>query len=119
MGGDSGSLILESGGSGLPRAVGLLFAGSSSATIANPIDDVLTAFGVSMVAGTPLVAGPEGSISGTATNADGGSGIGGASVSVDSGQSATTASDGTYSISNVPTGSRTVSVSGTGFGSDS
>jgi hypothetical protein len=34
-----------------PRAVGLLFAGSSSIAIANPINDVLNHFGVSMVGG--------------------------------------------------------------------
>ncbi len=46
--GDSGSLIVEDVGT-CPRAVGLLFAGSSSITIANPIGNVLNAFGVSMV----------------------------------------------------------------------
>jgi hypothetical protein len=52
-GGDSGSLILESGSvdpaNGRPRAVGLLFAGSSSVTFANPINSVLSSLGVSMV----------------------------------------------------------------------
>ena len=43
--GDSGSLILERGTN---RAVGLLFAGSSTHTIANHIDDVLRALGVTM-----------------------------------------------------------------------
>ena len=46
-GGDSGSLIARDGET--PRAVGLLFAGSSSYTIGNPIAAVLTSFGVSMV----------------------------------------------------------------------
>ena len=46
-GGDSGSLIVRDGTN--PRPVGLLFAGSSSYTIANPIDAVKTALGVSMV----------------------------------------------------------------------
>ena len=32
-----------------PRPVGLLFAGNGTSTIANPIQDVLTALGVSMV----------------------------------------------------------------------
>jgi D-alanine-D-alanine ligase-like ATP-grasp enzyme len=36
-----------------PRAVGLLFAGSSTTAIANPIGDVLNAFGVSMVGSGP------------------------------------------------------------------
>lgn len=46
--GDSGSLMVEDLDP-MPRAVGLLFAGSSSVAIANPIDDVLSAFGVTMV----------------------------------------------------------------------
>ncbi|HYV06669.1 MAG TPA: hypothetical protein VFB82_18895 [Blastocatellia bacterium] len=44
-GGDSGSLILERATN---KAVGLLFAGSTSHTIANHIKDVLTAFGVTL-----------------------------------------------------------------------
>lgn len=48
--GDSGSLMVEDVTSN-PHAVGLLFAGSSSVAIANPIDDVLAYFGVSMVGG--------------------------------------------------------------------
>jgi len=50
--GDSGSLMVEDVVTN-PRAVGLLFAGSSTAAIANPIDDVLNAFGVSMVGSGP------------------------------------------------------------------
>lgn len=46
-GGDSGSLIVRDGST--PRAVGLLFAGSSSYTIANPIAAVSAAFGTTMV----------------------------------------------------------------------
>jgi hypothetical protein len=38
---------------GFPRAVGLLFAGSSSSTIANPIGRVLSLLNVSMAGGTP------------------------------------------------------------------
>ncbi len=52
-GGDSGSLVVKKVAS-CPQAVGLLFAGSSSVTIANPISYVLSAFsafGVSMVGG--------------------------------------------------------------------
>ena len=44
--GDSGSLILERS---TQKAVGLLFAGSSTHTIANHIDDVLKALNVSLV----------------------------------------------------------------------
>src|SRR3972149_8043356 len=55
-GGDSGSLIVENvacsdASPARPRAVGLLFAGSSSVTIANRISYVLSAFGVSIVGG--------------------------------------------------------------------
>ena len=51
-GGDSGAVITEDVASN-PRTVGLLFAGSGSSTLANHIDDVLNALGVSMVGGTP------------------------------------------------------------------
>ncbi len=48
-GGDSGSLIVSDGkGNQKRRPVGLLFAGSPSITIANPIDDVLNYFNVSI-----------------------------------------------------------------------
>jgi hypothetical protein len=47
-GGDSGSLIVEDVAS-CPRPVGLLFAGSSSYTFANPISDVLSSLNVTMV----------------------------------------------------------------------
>ncbi|MDX1577817.1 MAG: PKD domain-containing protein, partial [Gemmatimonadota bacterium] len=45
-GGDSGSLIVTDDANANP--VGLLFAGSSTRTIANPIDDALNAFGVAV-----------------------------------------------------------------------
>ena len=48
-GGDSGSLIVDSG----KHPVGLLFAGSSTNTIANRIDLVLNRFGVSIDEGSP------------------------------------------------------------------
>lgn len=47
-GGDSGSLMVEDVTTN-PRAVGLLFAGSSSIAVANPIGQVLSFFGASMV----------------------------------------------------------------------
>jgi hypothetical protein len=47
-GGDSGSLMVEDVANN-PRAVGLLFAGSSSIAVANPIGDVLDYFGVTLV----------------------------------------------------------------------
>ena len=46
--GDSGSLMVEDVTTN-PRAVGLLFAGSSSIAVANPIGDVLSHLGVTMV----------------------------------------------------------------------
>ncbi len=46
--GDSGSLMVEDVSTN-PRAVGLLFAGSSQTAVANPIDDVLNFFGATMV----------------------------------------------------------------------
>ncbi len=51
-GGDSGSLIVTDGrGRKSRRPVGLLFAGSPNATVANPIDLVLDRFGVSVDGG--------------------------------------------------------------------
>ena len=47
--GDSGSLIVDRKSR---RATGLLFAGSATHTIANPIDEVLTALGVSLLVET-------------------------------------------------------------------
>jgi hypothetical protein len=47
-GGDSGSLMVEDVSTS-PRAVGLLFAGSSTTAVANPINEVLSFFGGSMV----------------------------------------------------------------------
>jgi hypothetical protein len=46
--GDSGSLLVEDVTTN-PRAVGLCFAGGGGYAIANPIDDVLSYFGASMV----------------------------------------------------------------------
>jgi hypothetical protein len=46
--GDSGSLMVEDVTTN-PRAVGLLFAGSSSTAVANPINDDLAKLGVTMV----------------------------------------------------------------------
>jgi hypothetical protein len=51
-GGDSGSLMVEDVDT-TPQSVGLLFAGSSSVAIANPIGTVLSAFGVTMVGSGP------------------------------------------------------------------
>ncbi len=49
--GDSGSLLVEDVATS-PRAVGLLYAGSNTIAVANPINDVLTYFGVEMVGDT-------------------------------------------------------------------
>ena len=45
-GGDSGALIVASGGADDSKAVGLLFASGSGITVANPISFVLDEFGV-------------------------------------------------------------------------
>jgi len=47
-GGDSGSLMVENVSSN-PRSIGLLFAGSSTLAVANPIDEVLSYLGGTMV----------------------------------------------------------------------
>jgi hypothetical protein len=47
-GGDSGSLMVEDVTTN-PRAVGLLFAGSSTLAVANPINEVLSFLGATMV----------------------------------------------------------------------
>ncbi len=47
-GGDSGSLIVVEKGGDKLKPVGLLYAGSSNSTIANPIDAVLDEFGVTI-----------------------------------------------------------------------
>ena len=47
-GGDSGSLIVIQSGADARRAVGLLFAGGGSSTIANPIGLVLSRFGATI-----------------------------------------------------------------------
>jgi hypothetical protein len=53
--GDSGSLMVEDVATN-PRAVGLLYAGSRFIAVANPIDDVLNFFGVTMVGGNASAA---------------------------------------------------------------
>lgn len=120
--GDSGSIIVEDVANS-PRPVGLLFAGSTTgstkSTIANPIDAVLSAFGVVLPGGT--LPDPNnidtGSIAGTVINSSGGAAIAGASVTTDTGESATTDASGNYTISLVPVGDRQVTASADGFNS--
>jgi len=107
--GDSGSLIVTKDGN---HPVGLLFAGSSTITIANPIDAVLQRFGVTIDSTQPTQ--PTGSIKGTVTDSSTGNPIVGASVSTDSGQSGTTDAGGNYTLGDVPVGDRTVTASATG-----
>ena len=45
-GGDSGSLVVVSGGTNDRKVVGLLFAGSGSVSGVNPIGPILTRFGI-------------------------------------------------------------------------
>ncbi len=47
-GGDSGSLVVAEGGSDDKKPVGLVFAGSTLVSIANPIDPILERFGVTI-----------------------------------------------------------------------
>jgi len=47
-GGDSGSLMVQDVSTN-PKAVGLLFAGSNTHAVANPIGDILNFFGATMV----------------------------------------------------------------------
>ena len=112
-GGDSGSLLVTDPGR---NPVGLLFAGNSDGTfaIANRIDLVLDRFGVTVDGEAPPPP-TTGSIGGTVTNAFGGAAIAGATISLDTGQSTTTAGDGSYTITDVPTGDRSVTASADGF----
>lgn len=67
-GGDSGSLIVSNDAGSCKQPVGLLFAGSSTTTIANPIADVINAFSPSLsFVGTSNPSGCP--ISGTASSA--------------------------------------------------
>ena len=113
-GGDSGSLIVSKDGD---NPVGLLFARSFLATIANPIGPVLARFGVTVDDGAappPPVA--TGTIAGKVTESDGSTAISGASVVVEgTSLSATTDSNGDYSIGNVPEGTNAVTGSADGF----
>jgi hypothetical protein len=117
-GGDSGSLIVEADAtdpeSGLPRAVGLLFAGSSTTTIANPIDAVLRALGVAMPGGS-VPTEKIGVIRGTVTSSSNGSPIGNATVTVDAGQQMATDGNGNYRIDDVSVGSHSVKAAAAGF----
>jgi hypothetical protein len=129
-GGDSSSLIVEADDvdpvDGLPRATGLLFAGSKFYTIANPIDAVLNQLGVTMVGGTapdpdpdpdPDPPGPgAGTILGTVTdNTADNIPIKGAKVRVDSGQSGKTDAAGNYTVTGVPAGTHSAKASAKGF----
>lgn len=113
-GGDSGSLIVTDDGNCYP--IGLLFAGSDTMTIANPIDAVLSRFNVSIddSSSSPPTQ-TTGYISGTVTRSSDGAAIFGASISTNTGQSTTTSSDGSYTLLDVPTGNRLVTASANGF----
>ena len=112
-GGDSGSFIVSSDGN---HPVALLFAGSSTVTIGNPIDAVLAHFGVTVDDGSAPAPSPEfGSISGSVTDSSDASAIAGATVSTATGQSGVTAVDGSYLITDVPVGSADVTAAATGF----
>jgi hypothetical protein len=111
-GGDSGSLILTADGNKNP--VALLFAGSSTHTIANPIDPVLTRFGVSIDDG--LLTADRGTLAGTVSDGGTGIAIAGARVTVSTtGQFATTDNNGSYTLENVPAGPHEVTASALGY----
>lgn len=126
-GGDSSSLIVEADGvdpnDGLPRAIGLLFAGSRRYTIANPIEVVLSQLGVTMVGGTAPAPEPDpepepgaGTISGTVTVKDSiDNFIEGVKIRVDSGQSGKTDAAGNYTVTGVPAGVHSAKASAKGF----
>ena len=63
-----------------------------------------------------LAAVPTGTITGTVTDAADSNTIGGATVSTDTGEDATTDTNGFYTLTGVPTGERTVSVAAAGYG---
>jgi hypothetical protein len=76
-GGDSGSLLVTDPADGTaPQAVGLLFAGNDTGSdaFANPIEDVLAAFGVNMVGCAESTACSEGVSSGGGGGGGGGGG---------------------------------------------
>ena len=110
-GGDSGSLVVTKDGN---HPVGLLFAGSDTSTVANPIDEVLNAFGVVIDDGEPVEPPATGSIAGAVTDVDTQSPIAGATVAAN-GKEAITASDGTYTLDEVPVGDVEVTASAEGY----
>lgn len=119
-GGDSGSLIVTSNSARSP--VGLLFAGSSTRTVANPIDVILSRFGVTIDPtipdGTEPPAPTTGALTGTVSSG-GGSAIGGATVTVEGTDlSATSSSNGDYTIEGIPEGGHAVTAAAAGYVSD-
>jgi len=71
--------------------------------------------GSSDLCGAPPPPPTTGSITGTVTDVADSSQIPGASVSADTGQSTSTDIDGNYTLTNVPTGTRTVTVSASAY----
>ncbi|UCE50276.1 MAG: carboxypeptidase-like regulatory domain-containing protein [Phycisphaerales bacterium] len=117
-GGDSGSVVVENVNDS-PRAVGLLFAGSASYTLANPIDAVLSDLGgLSMVGGgvePPPPPPGTGTITGTVLDSQTRDPISAARVKTDSGQSTKTDESGVYTLTDVPAGECTVTASAKGY----
>ena len=108
-GGDSGSLIVEDVALE-PRAVGLVFAGSSDGTltVANSIDAVLNALGVAMAGAALPEPEASGAITGIVTNSADGSPVEAATVRVDTGELAVTDANGIYIITDVTVGNHLV-----------
>ncbi len=113
-GGDSGSLIVTDDNNRNP--VALLFAGSNSYTIGNPIGPVLSTFGITIDdgSGAPTPTGPTGTIDGSITDSVFGGDIDGATVVADTGQSTQTAADGSYSLI-VPITATGITVTAAGY----
>ena len=87
--------------------------------IANHIDEVLTRFGVTIGdrSGPPPPPPPPATGSIAETVSDSAGGLEGATVTVDTGQSAPTRTGGAYSIPDVPIGDRSVTASASGYDS--
>lgn len=88
---------------------------STADDLGEPGRDPKYGYGLVNAAAAAGVSVTTGTIAGTVTNFSDSTAIEGATVSVDTGQSATTAGDGTYTITDVPTGDRSVTASADGF----
>lgn len=100
-------------------AVGGLSTGGRRECASYPALNLAAAIGSGGTTTTPPPSTDPGTISGTVTNQQGGAAISGATVSCGSAGTATTASNGTYSLTGVPAGGYSCTASASGFGSKS